>query len=89
MSATGRPLTAHEARRARHRHAREHVCPLRVGAGKPRGGRLDRRWLRVSPIDGITSAHKGRADWETTYYPDIITQPHPTRHEKEGENEHV
>lgn len=36
------------------------------------GGRLDRRWIRVSTIGGIRGADKERADWETTYYPDIV-----------------
>lgn len=37
------------------------------------GGAKDRRWIRVSPIGGISNAHKDRADWEEHYYPDIVS----------------
>ena len=44
------------------------------------GGRLDRRWIRVSTIGGIRGADKERADWETTYYPDIVLKGKTNEH---------
>lgn len=38
------------------------------------GGTHDRRWLRVHSLGGITGADRGRADWETHYYGDIVNQ---------------
>lgn len=36
------------------------------------GGRHDRRWLRVHSLGGVTGADRGRADWESHYYGDVI-----------------
>lgn len=36
------------------------------------GGKLDRRWLRVSSLGGVRGADKGRAEWEAAYYGDIV-----------------
>ncbi|GAB3191856.1 phosphoadenosine phosphosulfate reductase domain-containing protein [Nesterenkonia suensis] len=35
-------------------------------------GRHDRRWLRVSSLGGIRGADRGRAEWEQTYYSEVI-----------------
>lgn len=48
-----------------------HNLPVHPAYAMSCGGHYDRRWLRVSPIGGITQAHKGRSGWEQTYYPDI------------------
>ncbi|MCO6684748.1 phosphoadenosine phosphosulfate reductase family protein [Cutibacterium avidum] len=52
-----------------------HDLPVHPAYAMSMRGRYDRRWLRVSPIGGITQAHKDRAGWETTYYPDVIDAP--------------
>nr|WP_243864061.1 phosphoadenosine phosphosulfate reductase family protein [Brooklawnia cerclae] len=49
-----------------------HDLPIHPAYAMSYGGKLDRRWLRVSPIGGISNAHKQRADWEAHYYPDIV-----------------
>ncbi|WP_276652439.1 phosphoadenosine phosphosulfate reductase family protein [Corynebacterium vitaeruminis] len=51
--------------------------PIHPAYAMSHGGRLDRRWIRVSTIGGVRGADKGRADWETAYYPDIVPQNHP------------
>lgn len=52
----------------------KHNLPVHPAYAMSFGGELDRIWLRVSPIGGITQAHKRRADWEQAYYPDVIAQ---------------
>jgi phosphoadenosine phosphosulfate reductase len=54
-----------------------HDLPVHSAYAMSFGGHLDRQWLRVSPIGGITQAHKQRADWEAAYYPDIVRQEQP------------
>nr|WP_243863905.1 hypothetical protein [Brooklawnia cerclae] len=49
-----------------------HDLPIHPAYAMSFGGLMDRRWLRVSPIGGISAAHKKRADWESAYYPDIV-----------------
>lgn len=46
--------------------------PVHPAYAMSQGGRLDRRWLRVSPIGGITGAHRQRSGWEEVYYPDVV-----------------
>lgn len=46
--------------------------PIHPAYACSHGGRLDRRWIRVSPIGGISQSHKQRADWEAHYYPEIV-----------------
>lgn len=48
-----------------------HDLPIHPAYAMSLGGQLDRRWLRVSPIGGISNSHKQRAHWESAYYPDI------------------
>lgn len=50
----------------------KHNLPVHPAYAMSYGGRLDRRWLRVSSLGGIRGADKGRADWEAHYYPDVI-----------------
>ena len=47
--------------------------PIHPAYAMSYGGAKDRRWIRVSPIGGISNAHKDRADWEERYYPDIVS----------------
>lgn len=49
-----------------------HDLPIHPAYAMSYGGRLDRRWLRVSPIGGISGADKQRAEWERHYYPEIV-----------------
>ena len=49
-----------------------HDLPVHPAYAMSWGGALDRCWIRVSPIGGISSAHRQRADWEQHYYPDIV-----------------
>lgn len=49
-----------------------HNLPIHPAYAMSFGGKLDRRWLRVSPIGGISSAHKQRAEWEQRYYPELV-----------------
>lgn len=51
-------------------HARQ--LPVHPAYAMSVGGRLDRRWLRVASIGGVRGADRGRAEWEATYYPDIV-----------------
>ena len=51
--------------------------PVHPAYAMSHGGARDRRWLRVSPIGGITAAHKQRADWEEAYYPDVVSLGKP------------
>lgn len=53
-----------------------HDLPIHPAYAMSFGGQLDRRWLRVSPIGGLSQAHKRRADWEEAYYPEIVRQEH-------------
>nr|DAI62767.1 MAG TPA: phosphoadenosine-phosphosulfate reductase [Caudoviricetes sp.] len=53
-------------------YLKRHDLPVHPAYAMSCGGRYDRRWLRVSPIGGITQAHHQRSGWESTYYPDII-----------------
>lgn len=55
-------------------YLRRHDLPVHPAYAMSCGGHYDRRWLRVSPIGGITQAHRGRADWERAYYPDIVEE---------------
>ena len=50
----------------------KHDLPVHPAYAMSFGGRLDRIWLRVSPIGSITNSHKGRADWEAHYYRDVM-----------------
>ena len=52
-----------------------HDLPVHPAYAMSFGGTKDRRWIRVSPIGGISNAHKDRADWEERYYPDIVATP--------------
>jgi phosphoadenosine phosphosulfate reductase len=49
-----------------------HDLPIHPAYAMSYGGHLDRRWLRVSPIGGISAADKQRAEWERHYYPEIV-----------------
>lgn len=49
-----------------------HDLPIHPAYAMSMGGAHDRRWLRVSPIGGITQAHKQRAAWEAAYYPELV-----------------
>lgn len=49
-----------------------HNLPVHPAYAMSHGGRLDRRWLRVSSLGGIRGADRGRAEWEAHYYPDIV-----------------
>lgn len=49
-----------------------HDLPVHPAYAMSHGGQMDRRWLRVSPIGGISAAHKQRADWEACYYADMV-----------------
>lgn len=49
-----------------------HDLPVHPAYAMSYGGTLDRIWLRVSPIGSVTNAHKGRAEWEQHYYPEIV-----------------
>lgn len=49
-----------------------HGLPAHPAYGMSHGGRLDRRWLRVHALGGVTGADRGRADWEEAYFGDVI-----------------
>lgn len=49
-----------------------HDLPVHPAYAMSHGGRLDRRWLRVSSLGGIRGADRGRAEWEQHYYPDVV-----------------
>ncbi|MDK8811543.1 phosphoadenosine phosphosulfate reductase family protein [Corynebacterium striatum] len=49
-----------------------HNLPVHPAYAMSHGGTLDRRWLRVHALGGVTGADKGRADWEQHYYGDVI-----------------
>lgn len=51
--------------------AKRHL-PVHTAYACSSGGRHDRRWLRVHSLGGVTGADRGRADWETAYYGDVI-----------------
>ena len=46
--------------------------PVHPAYAMSHGGRHDRRWLRVHSLGGVTGADRGRADWESHYYGDVI-----------------
>lgn len=46
--------------------------PIHPAYAMSYGGRIDRRWLRVSSLGGIRGADQGRAEWEAHYYPDVV-----------------
>lgn len=48
--------------------------PVHPAYAMSMGGSKDRRWLRVSSIGGVRGADRGRAEWETYYYPDIVPE---------------
>lgn len=50
-----------------------HQLPVHPTYAMSLGGALDRRWLRVHALGGVTGADKGRADWEHHYFGDVIT----------------
>ncbi|MDK8794221.1 phosphoadenosine phosphosulfate reductase family protein [Corynebacterium sp. MSK041] len=50
-----------------------HQLPIHPAYAMSHGGTLDRRWLRVHALGGVTGADKGRADWEQHYFGDVIT----------------
>lgn len=49
-----------------------HQLPVHPAYAMSHGGALDRRWLRVHALGGVTGADKGRADWEQHYFGDVI-----------------
>lgn len=49
-----------------------HQLPVHPAYAMSHGGTLDRRWLRVHALGGVTGADKGRADWEQAYFGDVI-----------------
>lgn len=49
-----------------------HNLPVHPAYAMSHGGTLDRRWLRVHALGGVTGADKGRADWEESYFGDVI-----------------
>lgn len=49
-----------------------HNLPVHPAYAMSHGGILDRRWLRVHALGGVTGADKGRADWEESYFGDVI-----------------
>ncbi|WP_151530549.1 MULTISPECIES: phosphoadenosine phosphosulfate reductase family protein [Corynebacterium] len=51
-----------------------HDLPVHPAYAMSVGGRLDRRWLRVSSLGGVRGADRGRSEWESTYYPDVVGQ---------------
>lgn len=50
-----------------------HNLPVHPAYAMSLGGALDRRWIRVHALGGVTGADKGRADWEQHYFGDVIT----------------
>lgn len=46
--------------------------PVHPAYAMSSGGRRDRRWLRVHALGGVTGADRGRAEWETQYFGDVI-----------------
>ena len=50
----------------------KHALPVHPTYAMSHGGKLDRRWLRVHNLGGVTGSDRGRADWETAYYGDVI-----------------
>lgn len=50
-----------------------HHLPVHPAYAMSHGGALDRRWIRVHALGGVTGADKGRADWEQHYFGDVIT----------------
>lgn len=53
-------------------YLRKHDLPVHPAYAMSYGGHADRRWLRVSPIGSTIGADKQRADWERTYYGELI-----------------
>lgn len=49
-----------------------HDLPVHPAYAMSYGGRLDRRWLRVSSLGGVRGADRGRAEWERHYYRDVV-----------------
>lgn len=49
-----------------------HDLPVHPAYAMSHGGALDRRWIRVHALGGVTGADKGRADWEESYFGDVI-----------------
>lgn len=49
-----------------------HKLPVHPAYAMSHGGRLDRRWLRVHALGGVTGSDRGRSDWETAYFGDVI-----------------
>ena len=49
-----------------------HDLPIHPAYALSYSGALDRRWIRVSPLGGISAADKQRAGWEARYYPDVV-----------------
>lgn len=47
--------------------------PVHPAYAMSHGGRLDRRWLRVGSIGGTRALGRGRMEWESAYYGDVIT----------------
>ena len=46
--------------------------PVHPAYAMSHGGKMDRRWLRVSSLGGLRGADRGRSEWESSYYPDVV-----------------
>ena len=46
--------------------------PVHPAYAMSHGGALDRRWIRVHALGGVSGADRGRSDWEEAYFGDVI-----------------
>lgn len=52
----------------------DHDLPVHPSYAMTMGGRLDRERLRVDGLGGYRGRDMGRAEWERTYYGDIMSR---------------
>lgn len=50
------------------------ALPAHPAYAASHAGSLDRRWLRVHSLGGVTGSDHGRSEWESHYYGDVIRQ---------------
>lgn len=52
----------------------KHGLPVHPAYAMTYGGHLDRRWVRVHALGGVTGADRGRSEWESSYFSDVIAR---------------
>lgn len=56
----------------------KHNLPVHPAYAQSFAGRLDRQWIRVGSLGGVRGADRGRSEWESAYYPEVVDTPNET-----------